>query len=263
MQAFQAGGWLKSRLSGGVRGRRALRTSSVIALSAALLILVTSASALAGDGREAGPNAPPANRGDQANRKQRELVFLDAEVGTAYVDVLALKYGELVDPARAKSRGFGFTYGAALGVRLHEFTFAARYRQGDFSDWQLWTLGGEARMNFTLGRVAPHFGIGAGYASLDGTVADTSRAFTANAAPAIDISGLNLRVHLGADYYVSSWFSIGANLGGEAFFLHRKGDRLLRSSPTDPNSPVPFLYGQDGSGNGLGVTLSGVLGLHY
>ena len=170
---------------------------------------------------------------------------------------------QLLDPARVKSSGFGLVRGAAVGVRLHEFTLAVRYRYGDFSDWQLWTLGGEASMNFSLGRVEPYFGFGVGYASLGGTVADISRAFTPLPAPAVDIHGLNLRLNVGLSYFVARWFSFGANRSGDAFFLRRKGDHLLRSSSTDPNSSLPFPYGVDGSGNGLGAALSMVLGLHY
>jgi len=74
---------------------------------------------------------------------------------------------------------------------------------------------------------------------------------------------LNLRVNVGLNYYVSSWFSVGTCLSGDAFFLHREGDHLRRTHMTDPNSPPPFPEALDGSGNGLGVALSLVLGLHY
>lgn len=207
--------------------------------------------------------ASQAGGAEQSNTRRGELLFLDAELGPSYVAMRALKDGDLLDSSRVKSSGFGLSYGAALGVRVREFTIAARYRSGDFSDWQLWTLGVDVATSLRLGRIAPHFGLGAGYASLDGTYADISRAFTPDAAPEVDISGLNVRVHAGADYYVLDWFSVGGTLTGDAFFLRRTGDHLLRTSSSDPNSPVPFPYAMDGSANGLGATLSLVLGLHY
>ena len=240
-----------------------MKRSRAIAGVAVLLVQPLSRSALAGDERNSVSRAPASGGADQGDRKRSELVFLDVEVGSEYVDTLALKGGDLLDTRSVESSGFGLTCGAAVGLRLSDGTLVVRYRRGDFSDWQLWTLGGEAAMNFRLGRVAPYFGFGAGYASLDGIVSDIGRAFTPFAAPAVDISGLNVRAHAGADYYMLSWFSVGANLSGDAFFLRRKGDGLLRGSSTDPNSPPAFLYGTDGSGNGLGATLSLRLGLHY
>lgn len=201
-----------------------------------------------------------APRGDGA---QRELVFVEAGLGPAYVDTLALRGGALLDPVSVKSSGSGLTLDTAAGVRLQEFTLALRWRYGDFSDWQLWTLGGEAGMNFRLGRFEPSIRFGAGYAAIGGLRADTTHAFTREAAPAIDIHGLNLRASVGLSYYVSSWFSIGGNLSGDAFFLRRAGDRLQRFATADPNAPSPFPYALDGSANGLGVALTLVLGLHY
>jgi hypothetical protein len=229
----------------------------------ALLLQSVSGSAATGGVESAASTRAQPRSGGQTKAGRRELVFLDAGMGAAYFDVLALKDGELLDPARVKSSGFGLMGSAAFGVRLQEFTFALRYRYADLSDWQLWTFGGEAGMNFSLGRIEPYFGLGAGYASLDGIVSDISRAFTPLPAPAIDIHGLDLRVNAGLSYYVSRWFSVGANLSADAFFLRRKGDHLIRRSSTDPNSRPAFLYGTDGSGNGLGAALSLVLGLHY
>ncbi len=119
----------------------------------ALLLLSVSSSAAAGDAADVAPSQAPLGRGEQTNSARRELVFLDAGLGAAYVDMLALKDAELLDPARLKSSGFGLMCDTAVGVRLQEFTFAVRYRYGDFSDWQLWTLGGEAGMNLSLGRI--------------------------------------------------------------------------------------------------------------
>lgn len=239
-----------------------MRLSLAIAGTSALL-LPCPASAWADDGREAAPTAPQSDRGGQTTGKRGEFVFVDAELGPTYVDVLALKDGDLLDTRRVKSGGFGLTYGAALGVRLRDFELAVRYRRSDLSDWQLSTLGGEGSMKFTLGNLAPHFGFGAGYASLDGTFADLGRGLPFRTAPTVDISGLNVKVHAGLDYYALSWFSVGASLSGDAFFLRRKGDQLVRRLSDDPNSPPIFPYAIDGSGNGLGATLALVLGLHY
>lgn len=105
-----------------------------------LLVQPLSRSALAGDERSSASRAPESGRAEQGDRKRSELVFVDVEVGSEYVDTLALKDGALLDTRSVKSSGFGLTYGAAVGVRLSDSTLAVRYRRGDFSDWQLWTL---------------------------------------------------------------------------------------------------------------------------
>jgi hypothetical protein len=235
---------------------------AIVAAPFALVFYSAPALAAAKDMGGAAPSEAQLARGRQASIR-RGLVFVDAGFGAAYVDLVALKGGELLDSARWKSSGFGLITGAAFGVRLQEFTLAVRYRYGDFSDWHLWTLGGDAGMHFSFARFEPYFGFGAGYASVGGILADTSNAVTMDPPPAVDIRGLNVRVNVGLSYYFSRWFSLGANLSGEAFFLHREGDRLGRLRRTDPNASPPFPYAMNGSGNGLGATLSLVLGAHY
>ena len=97
-----------------------------------------------------------------------EFAWLNAELGPQYVGLQALKADNLVDGTLVESKGVGMGYGAGLGVRLLAFTFGARFRFGNFSDWQLWTLGAEAGMHIPLGRLEPYFSFGAGYASLGG-----------------------------------------------------------------------------------------------
>jgi hypothetical protein len=236
---------------------------SIAGVPFALLLYPASGSAAASEVGSIAPGEAQLGGGEQTDSGPSERVFLDADLGAAYVDMHALIGGALLDPARLRSNGFGLMCGAAFNVRLQEFTLAVRYRYGAFSDWQLWTLGVEASKNFSLGRIEPYFGFGAGYASLGGVRADTSRTATPNADPTVDIYGLNVRVNAGIRYYVSRWFSVGGNLSGEVYFLHREGDRLIRTLPTDPNAGAPFPYAMDGSGSGLGAALSVVLGVHY
>jgi len=187
--------------------------------------------------------------------KPREFVFLNTEAGPAYLGLHTLKAGTLVDGARVKSKGLGMMYGAGLGVRLLDFTLGARFRSADFPDWQLWTLGAEAGVHIPLGRIEPYFTLGAGYASLGGIRSEVST---------VGANGLDVRVSAGVDFYLSNRLSVGANLSGDMLFLGRKGDRLPRQQPTDPNRTYnDWVYGLDGFGFGIGGTVSVVLGLHF
>lgn len=187
------------------------------------------------------------------------FAWLNAELGPQYVGLQALKHDNLVDGTMVDSKGAGMGYGAGIGARLLAFTLGARFRFGNFSDWQLWTLGAEAGMHIPLGRIEPYFTFGAGYASLGG-IKPTGAASALNPSA----HGLDLRGSAGLDAYLSDTFSIGANLSGDLLFLGR--------SPAAP-TPLPpasnpeeqhaiDVYTQHGSGIGAGGMLSLVLGLH-
>jgi len=183
-----------------------------------------------------------------------EFAWLNAELGPQYVGLQALKADNLVDGSVVDSKGVGMGYGAGIGARLLAFTFGARFRFGNFSDWQLWTLGAEAGMHFPLGRIEPYFSLGAGYASLGGFKADEVSAFKPSA------HGFDVRGSAGLDVYLSNTFSVGANLSGDLLFLSRSASAAV---PLPPGAASSLgVYAQDGSGIGAGGMLSLVLGLH-
>ncbi|MEI9949670.1 MAG: hypothetical protein WDO74_11995 [Pseudomonadota bacterium] len=187
-----------------------------------------------------------------------EFAWFNAELGPEYVGLQALKANNLVDGSSVDSSGLGMMYGAGIGARLLAFTLGARFRFGNFSDWQLWTLGAEAGMHIPLGRIEPYFTFGAGYASLGG--------FKPVALSAADPSahGLDLRGAVGLDLYLSNTFSIGGNLSGDLLFLSRSASGAV-PLPTDASQEeqqANAFYSQAGSGIGAGATLSLVLGLH-
>src|SRR6478736_1251092 len=130
-----------------------------------------------------------------------EFAWLNVELGPQYVGLQALKADNLVDGTLADSKGAGMMYGAGLGARLLAFTLGARFRFGNFSDWQLWTLGAEGGMHIPLGRLEPYFTLGAGYASLGGFKSGAVSPLSPSA------KGLDLRGAVGLDVYLSNTFS--------------------------------------------------------
>jgi len=234
---------------------------AVVTGSALLLVQLVCGRAVA-DETTRDPVAPRSVQGERPEGRP-ELLFLDAELGAAYLDMVALKDSALLEPLQVESEGAGPMYGAAVGLRRRELWVAASYRDRSVSNWHLWTLGAEAGIKFSIARFAPHVSFGAGYASLGGLVTDISHAATRDPAPAVDIHGLNVRLKVGLDYYLWRWLSVGTSVSAEAFFLRREGDGLVRTSTTDPNSRPDGFQALDGSGNGLGSALSAVLGFHY
>lgn len=213
------------------------------------------------DAIETAPSTAPASQTeaqlDRADKEDSgrglEFVWLNADVGPQVLGLHTLKADGLVDGTQLESKGTGLSYGAGLGVRLLVFTVGARFRFSNFSDWQLWTLGPEVGMHIPLGRLEPYFTLGAGYASLGGY--KSQGGFTPEGA-----HGLNVRAGAGLDFYLTNTFSVGANLSGDLLFLSRSASPAISLPGASPSAGV---YGSDGSGIGLGGTLSAVLGLHF
>jgi len=170
------------------------------------------------------------------------FVWLKAEAGPEYLGLQTLKAKGLVDNSVIHSKDLGMVYGAGLGVRLLVFTLGARFRFGNFPDWQTWSLNAEGGMHIPLGRVEPYFTFGGGYASLGAYNKDKLNGLSLNAA-----HGFDVRAGAGVDWFLTNTFSVGGNLTGEVLYLSRKA-----------SDPVP-----SGSGIGAGATLSAVLGLHF
>ncbi|HWZ90981.1 MAG TPA: hypothetical protein VNW92_19100 [Polyangiaceae bacterium] len=223
---------------------------------------------VAADASQASPSQPEAQL-DLAKQEDSgrglEFVWLNADIGGEYLGLQTLQAKQLVDSQLVKSKGLGAVYGAGLGVRLLLFTVGARFRLGNFEDWQMWTLNAEAGLRIPIGRVEPYFTFGGGYASL-GDFKGSAFADSLKSAN-VKANGLDLRAGAGVDVYLTNTFSVGANLSGEVVFLGRSGSSSL-IVPVPAGTPqaevdARALYGQHGSGIGAGATLSAVLGLHF
>ena len=182
------------------------------------------------------------------------FVWLNAEAGPEYLGLETLKAKGLVDSSVIHSKDLGMAYGAGLGVRLLVFTLGARFRFGNFPDWQTWTLNAEGGMHIPLGRVEPYVTFGGGYASLGAYNKDKLGGVPLSAAHGFDVRG-----GAGVDWFLTNTFSVGANLTGEILYLSRKSSQ---AAPSAGPSPAVFVV-PSGSGIGAGATLSAVLGLHF
>ena len=220
---------------------------------------------------EATANVPPSQPEAQLDLAKKEdsgrgleFVWLNADVGGEYLGLETLRSKQLVDSKLVASKGLGAVYGAGLGVRLLVFTFGARFRLGNFQDWQLWTLNGEAGLRIPLGHVEPYFTFGGGYASL-GAFSGSELAAALKSASA-NARGFDVRAGFGVDVYLTNTFSVGGNLTGEALFLSRAGSSAVVTPGPAGNQDqqnAEGVFGAHGSGIGVGATLSAVLGLHF
>ena len=210
-------------------------------------------------GSQPEPTAPAPGPTEQALAKADredsgrglEFFWVAGEGGVTYVGLQTLHADGLLDETTHDPVQVGPVVGGGLGLRLVFLTFGAKFRYGLFSAWDLWTLNAEAGLRIPIGSVEPYVTLGGGYASVVGV-----RAGPTGGREAVSIGGLDVRAGGGLDWYLSSAFSLGANLSADFLFLSRSA---LSPSLQSANS----VYESDGSGVGAGVTLSAVAGLHF
>jgi hypothetical protein len=146
----------------------------------------------------------------------------------------------------------GGVIGAGLGLQLLFITLGPRARVGFFSDWQLFSLGGELGLRIPIGRLEPHVSLGAGYTALGGLTEDTN---------AITITGFYGRLGGGLDVYVNEVFSLGGNFSWELLGLTRPGIGADELESVDDSRAAQLQV--EGTSYGSAIALTLVAGLHF
>jgi hypothetical protein len=187
-----------------------------------------------------------------------EFVWLQAEAGYEYLALQSFQANSLVDAGVVADNGSAFAFGAAAGVRLVFITLGARFRLAQFSDWDLWTLNGEIGLHVPLGVIEPSFSFGAGYASLGAFDLSNAAGLSGDG---VDISGFDARVGAALDWYVNPLLSLGAHSSFDLLVLYR--DATPSSDLSEATPELREIYARDGDGIGIGVTVTGVVGLHF
>jgi hypothetical protein len=199
-----------------------------------------------------------------------EFFWLNVEGGAEEVGLQTFSANDLVDAQFVKTTHLGPLFGAGLGLRLMFLTIGPRFRLANFSSFSLWTLDGEVGLHVPIGIVEPYVTLSGGYTAL-GSLDGANGSSGLNMGQ-VSISGWNVRGGVGLDLYLAPAVSIGANLTGEALILTRSGvdpkklahtSSASASTPSDAQAKAADLYAADGSSVGAGVTLTGVVGLHF
>ncbi len=248
-----------------------MRSLGLCVLACTLVWPAVSSAQDSGGELEAGGLAPPSpmleeppektpteaelERADQEDSgRGLEFVWLNGEIGYQNVSLNSVSTDNLV-PALVKTQQDGVVYGGALGIRILVLTLGARFRFGNFEQWDMWSILGEAGLHVPLGDFEPYFTLGVGYASVGAfDVGDVTNLDS----DAVDIRGIDVRAGIGFDYYLSSHFSVGAQASGDMMFLTRPGVDATNLGAT-PDSALA----QDGTSTGLGFVGSALIGLHF
>ncbi|EYF02379.1 hypothetical protein [Chondromyces apiculatus] len=193
-----------------------------------------------------------------------EFFYLNVEGGFQHVGLTTFSVNEEeLTAGLTASSASGAMVGAGLGLRLFVLTLGARARAGFFSDWQLFSLGGELGVHIPIGRLDPHFDLGFGYAAL-GNVSSAIQ----GAEDAVRIRGFYGRVGGGLDVYVLPALSIGANVSGELLGMTRPGlspselAAVQEDPGSDPEQSRAAALSADGTSYGSSLAITAVIGLH-
>jgi hypothetical protein len=194
-----------------------------------------------------------------------EFFYLNVEGGYEHVGLTTFSVDEEnLTAGLIASSSDGGVVGAGLGLRLLFLTLGARARAGFFSDWQLFSVGGEVGIHIPLGNFDPHFDLGFGYAGLGSLSSAVS-----GANDAISINGFYARGGGGLDYYVTPAISLGLNASWELLGLTRPGlsaedlQNIQQSDPSsDPEGSRQDLLRANGTSYGSAIAITGVIGLH-
>jgi hypothetical protein len=194
-----------------------------------------------------------------------EFVWLNVEGGFEDVGLSTFNIDEQnLTAGFISTSASGGVFGAGLGLRLIFLTLGARGRVGFFSEWQLFTVGGELGVHVPLGILDPHFDLGFGYAGLGSFESAVS-----GAADAISIRGFYGRASGGLDVYLAPAFSLGANVSWEVLGLTRPGlsaeavKRIQSDPATNPQQTKADLLAAEGASYGSALAVTGVVGLHF
>jgi hypothetical protein len=178
-----------------------------------------------------------------------EFVYFDVSGGGQFVSLDAFSSSHWLFPpmSAVDTSSFGAYVSAAGGIRLLFLTLGPSFRFGTFTDWDLWTLNLDLGWHVPLGNLEPYAFIGGGFAKLARHHQDFPGATNTS------ITGFDVRLGGGVDYYVSNVFSVGAKLDAE----------LLRLSRATTLDQAGLALAGEGSTLGLVVSTGAVAGLHF
>jgi len=229
-----------------------LRSKLRLLLAALLLELVSSGASAAESSptSSAAPDGAATTTGETSKKPANhltELFYVNGEVGAEYVGLESLHLTRELVPSTTNSSDIGPIVGLGAGFRLVFLTIGPRFRYGQFRDWDLWTLNGELGFRAPLGALEPYLLFSAGFAKV-GRLQNN----------AVRITGYDIRLGAGFDYYFGRHFSLGASATGEVLGLTRPGVNLNQSTGSISEDLLQY----DGSSVGAAATVSALVGLH-
>ncbi len=186
-----------------------------------------------------------------------EWVYLNADMGVAYTDLVSLKASnwQLQDNSAT-----GPAFGIGAGVRLLFLTLGVRARDLAFPTFNMWETDLEAALHFRIWRVDMAIGARGGYAFLGSFSANSLQASSGSTPSDVTVHGWNVGPTAAVDVYLSKLVSVGVDANAEFLFLQRPA--LPLNGHAVP-AGLGGLYADSGSSIGAGFVGMAHLGIHF
>jgi hypothetical protein len=188
-----------------------------------------------------------------------EWIYLNADVGAAYTDLVSLRSSP--NWALTDNSASGPAFGVGAGVRLVFLTAGIRVRDLELSSFNVWETDLEAALHFRIWRIDGYVGARGGYVFLGQFSADSLRTATTESASDVTVHGWNVGPTAGLDFYISKRVSLGVDANLEVLFLERPPLTLPAGDTVSPE--YASLYQDSGSSVGAGFLATSHLGIHF
>ena len=213
---------------------------------------------------EVKPTEPAVAEMDDANKEDKQAIYLSGDIGFARVDVGGLSDSTGLD----RTGGNGILAGFGVGYRNRGFRVGARFRDNPTTQFTVWSIMGEVGYALPMRPLAPTFMLHAGYMFDTGV---ERGAFEKKLPPGnfqtpdVDLNGAIVGVEVVASYHLTHFLRVGPFIGFDMLFMHRSQPNAPQSifqvDPAILNNP---LFGESGNGLGyvfsIGVRLTGDIG---
>lgn len=198
-----------------------------------------------------------------------KIVWFDVEAGVSSVNLNTFTTNfDQFSVGFIPQSGIGPSIGGAAGFRLVFLTLGARGRAARFSgsgpvqEWSMASIDAEVGVRVPLHRLEPHLTLASGYTTFGG-FGDALQGVQQG----LRVNGINARLGLGVDYFLSRYVSVGGLASGELLMLTRPGVPVkevaaLPTSQTLDAAAIRFLEAQ-GSSYGTALALTGGLKAHF
>src|SRR5262245_52342480 len=195
--------------------------------------------------------------------RRTEWLYLEAEGGLQSINLQTFTADSHTFTAGlVPTRATGPSVDVGAGFRIFFFTIGSKARVGLVDEWDMWSLDGELGFRFPLDRVEPHLSLYGGYTTLGNL-----QSAIEGLGRGLDVDGANVGAQLGIDYYLTPWFTLGLNVGGDLLFMSRRGIAvrdLLTAKPVNTlNEAQARVLEGDGSSMGTAWNFGGSVGLHF
>jgi hypothetical protein len=201
------------------------------------------------------PATPQVKDGEWDDTVESEnAIFVTADLGYTRADMSTFAASSMAfDHGSAN----GLLIGLTGGLRKKEWAYGLRYRVYDTSDFTLWSFSASVSYALKPRPVTPIIEGHLGYIydqSIERAVFESSLPPSTVLKPDVDVKGVLLGGEGSANYWLTTWFRVGAFIGIDFMFLSRAKAPLPQSTfgPTPESAELP-LFKDSGFGIGFNV----------